>query len=217
VSDINFDWRAECAAQAKYWRGACECRMDENTEEWTQLCDYHRDRDERTRALEAALRDLLDDLSEDVGQRHHRDKYRVYQVGPQVIEAAMKALHPLVTVPETPKVCATCGRPRGNDYPSCNDARHSQTALAESESSNRAHVAELKIADAKIDALMLEYCPDEMTQEQRDNWANNQASQTETKRKCPECVYDVSNPFVCDRCGTPMGPTVAETKGESGG
>lgn len=41
--------------------------------------------------------------------------------------------------------------------------------------------------------------------------------QTETKRKCPECVYDVRNPFLCERCGTPMGPTVAETKGDAGG
>lgn len=46
----------------------------------------------RIRELEAGLRDLLDDLSEDVGQRHHRDKYRVYQVGPQTIEAARKCL-----------------------------------------------------------------------------------------------------------------------------
>ena len=27
---------------------------------------------------------------------------------------------------------------------------------------------------AKIDALMFEYCPDEMTEEQIDNWANHQ-------------------------------------------
>lgn len=33
---------------------------------------------------------------------------------------------------------------------------------------------ELDKAYAKIDALMLEYCPEEMTQEQKDNWAYNQ-------------------------------------------
>ncbi len=34
-----------------------------------------------------------------------------------------------------------------------------------------------KIADdrqARIDALMLEYCPDEMTEAQKDNWAKHQ-------------------------------------------
>lgn len=29
---------------------------------------------------------------------------------------------------------------------------------------------------AQIDALMLEFCPDEMTQEQKDEWAKNQVS-----------------------------------------
>ena len=29
---------------------------------------------------------------------------------------------------------------------------------------------------AKIDALMLEYCPDEMTKEQMDNWASHQVA-----------------------------------------
>ena len=33
-----------------------------------------------------------------------------------------------------------------------------------------AHIKEL---EAKIDALMLEYCPDEMTQKQIDEWARN--------------------------------------------
>ena len=32
----------------------------------------------------------------------------------------------------------------------------------------------LAAAQAKIDALMLEYCPDEMTQEQIDNWVRHQ-------------------------------------------
>ncbi len=34
--------------------------------------------------------------------------------------------------------------------------------------------AELASKQAKIDSLMLEYCPDEMTQEQKDNWAKHQ-------------------------------------------
>lgn len=39
-------------------------------------------------ALTRVLRDLLDDMAEDVSQRHHRDKYRVYQVSPEVVEEA---------------------------------------------------------------------------------------------------------------------------------
>jgi hypothetical protein len=35
----------------------------------------------------------------------------------------------------------------------------------------RAHIREL---EAKVDALMLEYCPDEMTPEQRQRWAAHQ-------------------------------------------
>lgn len=38
----------------------------------------------------------------------------------------------------------------------------------------------LEAKQAKIDALMLEYCPSEMTQEQRDEWAEHQrASESE--------------------------------------
>lgn len=33
---------------------------------------------------------------------------------------------------------------------------------------------EVDVKQAKIDALMLEYCPEEMTQEQIDNWASHQ-------------------------------------------
>lgn len=35
-------------------------------------------------------------------------------------------------------------------------------------------VEEIDSKQAKIDSLMLEYCPDKMTQEQKDNWANHQ-------------------------------------------
>jgi hypothetical protein len=38
--------------------------------------------------LRKALKDLLDDMGEDLLQRHHRDKYRVYQISPQAVEAA---------------------------------------------------------------------------------------------------------------------------------
>ena len=33
---------------------------------------------------------------------------------------------------------------------------------------------QLERKQAKIDSLMLEYCPDEMTKEQMDNWAKHQ-------------------------------------------
>ncbi len=33
---------------------------------------------------------------------------------------------------------------------------------------------EVNALQAKIDALMLEYCPEEMTKEQLDNWASHQ-------------------------------------------
>lgn len=35
-------------------------------------------------------------------------------------------------------------------------------------------VKELKNSQRKIDWLMLEYCPDEMTDEQKEEWARNQ-------------------------------------------
>ena len=42
----------------------------------------------------------------------------------------------------------------------------------------KARVAELEARaaalEAKIDSLMWEYCPDEMTDEQKDNWAKHQ-------------------------------------------
>lgn len=34
--------------------------------------------------------------------------------------------------------------------------------------------AEVEAKQARIDALMLEHCPDEMTQEQTDNWKAHQ-------------------------------------------
>lgn len=38
--------------------------------------------------------------------------------------------------------------------------------------------AELAVRDARIDALMLEYCPDEMTKEQIENWCKHQRAIT---------------------------------------
>lgn len=48
----------------------------------------------RIAVLEAALRDLLDDMGEVTGERHHRDKYRVYQISPQTMTAARAVLTP---------------------------------------------------------------------------------------------------------------------------
>lgn len=39
----------------------------------------------------------------------------------------------------------------------------------------------LEALEAKIDALMLEYCPDEMTPEQLENWGNHQTEAQELK------------------------------------
>lgn len=42
----------------------------------------------------------------------------------------------------------------------------------------RAMRKEIAWLQAKIDALMLEHCPDEMTDEQRENWAKHQRPTT---------------------------------------
>jgi hypothetical protein len=44
--------------------------------------------------LRAALSDLLDNMAEDTGQRHYRDKYRTYQVSPVSVENARAAISP---------------------------------------------------------------------------------------------------------------------------
>ena len=67
----------------------------------------------RVAALEAALRDLLDDVGEVTGERHHRDKYRVYQISPQTMTAARAVLTPAPKGPypwcRQPSVCrGTC-------------------------------------------------------------------------------------------------------------
>ena len=52
-----------------------------------------------------------------------------------------------------------------------------------------AQVAELKlelgVKQARIDELMLEYCPDEMSQEQMDNWAKHQVPAD------PQAIFDM--------------------------
>ena len=66
-------------------------------------------RAERDR-LRAALEDLLDEMAEDTGQRHHRDKYRVYQITPSVVEDAREALGPAEgTAPNAVEtICEAC-------------------------------------------------------------------------------------------------------------
>jgi hypothetical protein len=51
------------------------------------------------------------------------------------------------------------------------------------ESRRESLTQQLAAANAKIDALMLEYCPSEMTPEQVDNWAKHQ----QVVQVCPEC------------------------------
>lgn len=46
----------------------------------------------RIQELRDALKGLLDEMGEDVGQRHYRDKYRVYQIAPEAVRAAAEAL-----------------------------------------------------------------------------------------------------------------------------
>jgi hypothetical protein len=70
----------------------------------------------RIEKLEAALEKLFN---------------RVSFCAPHLVEADNNELGDecrlaLRATSETPKLCATCGRPKGRDYPSCNDARHSQ-------------------------------------------------------------------------------------------
>lgn len=46
--------------------------------------------------------------------------------------------------------------------------------IADQENANMKLRSEIASMQAKIDALMLEYCPDEMTKEQMDNWEKHQ-------------------------------------------
>jgi hypothetical protein len=56
------------------------------------------------------------------------------------------------------------------------------------------HTLKTRIAalEAKIDALMLEYCQNEMTSEQRENWARHQvASAPETPAEPEKCPHGI--------------------------
>ena len=59
------------------------------------LADMRRQRDEATareHLLRAAAQELLDDMAEDIAQRHHADKYRVFQISPEAVEKVRAAL-----------------------------------------------------------------------------------------------------------------------------
>ena len=53
---------------------------------------------------------------------------------------------------------------------------------------------ELNARQARIDALMLEYCPDDMTKEQFDNWAKHQS------KSCPDCPHIIGDIYDRDCC-----------------
>ena len=50
------------------------------------------DADLRDHALRTACQELLDDMAEDAAQRHHTDKYRVFQISPEAVEKVRAAL-----------------------------------------------------------------------------------------------------------------------------
>ncbi len=59
------------------------------------LTDMRRQRDEATareHLLRTACQELLDDMAEDVAQRHHAGKYCVYQISPEAVERVRAAL-----------------------------------------------------------------------------------------------------------------------------
>lgn len=59
------------------------------------------------------------------------------------------------------------------------------------------YIASLEIAQdekqAKIDALMLEYCPDEMTPEQTEEWGRNQRPVSDEQQRAIEAALGVPN------------------------
>jgi len=58
---------------------------------------------------------------------------------------------------------------RDDDYPSYSKSSEQTIAKVQQR---------LEYMQSQIDDLMLEYCPDEMSQEQLDNWAKNQVVST---------------------------------------
>lgn len=70
--------------------------------------------------------------------------------------------------------------------------------------------AEVAAKQAKIDELMLEYCPDEMTPEQIEEWGRNQrpvaVSENPTHLQCDKCgrmsIVSIDKPRRCCRVGS---------------
>jgi hypothetical protein len=71
-------------------------------------------------ALEAALRTVREIISSDSVE--YDDVRNAEQIIGRVLESSQSE------TPAEAKVCGTCGRPIGNTYPCCNDARHSREA-----------------------------------------------------------------------------------------
>ena len=60
---------------------------------------------------------------------------------------------------------------------------------------------------ARIDALMLEFCPDEMTEAQKDNWAKHQRPVSEGMQQEIDSALMGSNVELCNLTGGNMGIT----------
>jgi hypothetical protein len=56
------------------------------------------------------------------------------------------------------------------------ECRNNAKQLMASRKANRILRKQVESQQAKIDELMLEYCPDDMTTEQIENWGNNQVA-----------------------------------------
>lgn len=98
------------------------------------------------------------------------------------------------------------------------DADHERIANENASNRLRAERAEARVAElerevaakqARIDALMLEYCPDEMTPEQVAEWARHQRPANPTIVHCDnrgcDWVDNGINPIGCPYCKTTSG------------
>ena len=61
-------------------------------------------------------------------------------------------------------------------------------ARADLEATIAEQAAELESLQCKIDALMLEYCPDEMTEEQKVEWARHQQPVSDEKQRAVDAA-----------------------------
>ena len=64
------------------------------------------------------------------------------------------------------------------------DIRHARDFARDTFKTNCADLLDAALSELEhrqflIDSLMLEYCPDEMSEEQQENWAKNQVKVTE--------------------------------------